>query len=113
MKGKRILLIAAMVLLAAALLSLVAVGRMVTPETSVLGYPDSFFDEQRQYASVSQQLKEQIEAPVSQGQRLGTMTVRSGEQILAQIPMVAQNAVDRLTLGDLIVLVLKQTAMAK
>ena len=47
--------------LAAALLSLLAVGRMVTPETSVLGYPDSFFDEQRQYARVSQQLKEQIE----------------------------------------------------
>ena len=54
-----------------------------------------------------------VTAPVSAGQKLGTLTVRVGEQVLAQIPMVAQNAVERLTLGDLIVLVLKQTAMAK
>ena len=58
-------------------------------------------------------LEPTVTAPVSAGQKLGTLTVRVGEQVLAQIPMVAQNAVDRLTLGDLIVLVLKQTAMAK
>ena len=54
-----------------------------------------------------------VTAPVSAGQKLGTLTVRVGEQVLAQIPMVAQSAVERLTLGYLIVLVLKQTAMAK
>lgn len=48
------------VMLATALAALLAVSRMVAPETSVLGYPDSFFDEQNRYAQVSQQLKEQI-----------------------------------------------------
>jgi hypothetical protein len=50
---------------------------------------------------------------VSKGQRLGTMTVRSGEQVLAQIPMVAAQPVQKLTWGQLFVLVLKQISMAR
>ncbi len=42
-------------------------------------------------------LEESVAAPVSQGQRLGTMTVKAGEQILAQIPLVAQSPVEKLT----------------
>ena len=34
------------------------------------------------------ELEETVEAPVHQGQRLGTLTYRSGEQILRQIPLV-------------------------
>ena len=52
-------------------------------------------------------------APVSQGQRLGTLTVRAGEQILAQIPLVAEDTVERLTWGDLTVKILRRIAMAK
>ena len=58
-------------------------------------------------------LEEMVAAPVSRGQRLGTLTVRSGEQILAQIPLVAAESVERLTWGDLIVKILKQIAMAR
>ena len=74
-----------------------------------------FLIEKSQRGSVTTELilEPTVTAPVSAGQKLGTLTVRVGEQVLAQIPMVAQTAVDRLTLGDLIVLVLKQTAMAK
>jgi D-alanyl-D-alanine carboxypeptidase (penicillin-binding protein 5/6) len=47
-------------------------------------------------------LTDSVTAPVSKGQRLGTMTVKAGEQILAQIPMVAQDAVPRLTFGEIL-----------
>ena len=36
-------------------------------------------------------LEEGVTAPVSRGQRLGTMTVRAGEQILMEVPLVAEN----------------------
>ena len=58
-------------------------------------------------------VEEAVEAPVSLGQNLGTMTVRAGEQVLAQIPLVAAEPVERLTYGDLFLLVLKYAAMAK
>ena len=58
-------------------------------------------------------LEESVTAPVSQGQRLGTLVIKSGQQILAQIPLVAEGAVERLSWGELMVKVLKQVAMAK
>ena len=57
-------------------------------------------------------LEEFVAAPVSQGQRLGTMTIKAGDQILAQVPLVAEEGVERLSWGDLVVKVLKQVAMA-
>ena len=62
--------------------------------------------------TVEIQLVEQVAAPVSQGQRLGTMTVRSGEQILAQIPMVAATGVPRLTWGQIFARILGCIVMA-
>ena len=58
-------------------------------------------------------LEEQVTAPVSQGQRLGTMTVKVGEQILSEVPLVAAEGVERLSWGDLFVKVIKRAAMAK
>lgn len=46
-------------------------------------------------------LEEGVTAPVSQGQRLGTLEIKAGDQILAQVPMVAEAPVERLTLGQL------------
>lgn len=56
-------------------------------------------------------LEEGVTAPVSQGQRLGMMTIRAGEQILAQIPLVAQQAVQRKTWGQIFWEVLRIVAM--
>ena len=52
-----------------------------------------------QKASVSTEvrLEEEVTAPVSKGQRLGTLTVKAGEQILKEIPMVAEAGVEKLT----------------
>ena len=54
-----------------------------------------------------------VEAPVAQGQQLGTLTVKDGDQILAEIPLVAEAPVDALTWGDLMALVLRKVAMAQ
>ncbi len=58
-------------------------------------------------------LEESVTAPVSKGQRLGTLTVRSGEQVLAQVPMVAAEAVPRLTWGEIFLKVLRKLTMSK
>ena len=59
------------------------------------------------------QLADTVTAPVSKGQRLGTMTVRMGEQILQQIPMIATESVQKKSFWDVFVDVLRQIAMAK
>ena len=56
-------------------------------------------------------LEPTVTAPVSRGQRLGTLTVRCGEQILAQVPMVAGEGVPRLTYAALFFLVLRAAVM--
>jgi len=68
---------------------------------------------QRDMVTTHIQLDPEVAAPVSKGQRLGTMTVKAGEQILAQIPMVARESIPRLTWGELFVKVLRKVAMAR
>ena len=58
-------------------------------------------------------LEDSLTAPVSRGQRLGTLTVKAGEQVLSEIPMVAEAPVARLTWGDLFLQVLEQVSMAR
>ena len=66
-----------------------------------------------QKASVTTEvvLAAEVTAPVSQGQRLGTMTVKAGEQILAEIPMVAESAVEKLTFWQIYGRLLKRVCM--
>ena len=68
--------------------------------------------QQRDAVTTEITLEETVSAPVSQGQRLGTMTIRAGDQVLAQVPLVAEAPVRRLSWGDLVVKVLKKVAMA-
>ena len=57
------------------------------------------------------ELTDGVDAPVSQGQRLGTMTVKSGEQILAEIPLVAAEPVARLRWGEIFIRVLRRICL--
>ena len=59
------------------------------------------------------QLEESVTAPVEAGQKIGSLTVKAGEEILSEVPLVAVNAVDRLSWWDLFVKVLRRCAMAK
>ena len=68
---------------------------------------------QKNGITMEMSMEESVTAPVSQGQRIGTLTVKSGEQVLKEIPLVAETAVERLSAGDLFIKVLKRVAMAK
>ena len=68
---------------------------------------------QRGQVTTEVSMEESITAPVSRGQRLGTMTVKAGQQVLAQIPLVAAEPVQKLSWGQMFVKVLRQIAMAK
>ncbi|MBQ2927150.1 MAG: D-alanyl-D-alanine carboxypeptidase [Oscillospiraceae bacterium] len=83
--------------------------------SAVLGEAGSLLVDKGQKGSIAMELtvEESVMAPVSRGQRLGTLTVKSGEQVLKEIPLVAQETVERLGFGELFIKVLKRTAMAK
>ena len=57
-------------------------------------------------------LEPSVTAPVQQGQRLGTLTVKSGEQVLKEVPLVASQDVGRLSYGEIYLLTLKRAGMA-
>ncbi|MGM9627113.1 MAG: D-alanyl-D-alanine carboxypeptidase family protein [Faecousia sp.] len=80
-----------------------------------LGDTDSLLIDKAQKNAITTELSMEpsVTAPVSQGQRLGTLTIRSGEQILREVPLVAAENVERLTWGDLFGMVLGRAAMAK
>ena len=59
------------------------------------------------------QLEEFCTAPVEKGTRLGTLTVRSGEETLLEVPLVAAREVKRKTFRDWLLLVLRKASMAK
>lgn len=58
------------------------------------------------------ELSEELEAPIAQGQQLGMMTISAGDRILAQIPIEANATVNRLSLWQLTLRLLKKTCMA-
>ena len=68
---------------------------------------------QRNAVTTQVELEPEVKAPVRKGQRLGTLTVRSGEQVLKEIPLVAAESVEKLNYWDIFVQVLKRFVMAK
>ena len=52
-----------------------------------------------QIASLTQEtsLPEMVDAPVVQGQKLGTLTVRDGEMVVLEVPVLAAERVEKLT----------------
>lgn len=63
---------------------------------------------QKNQINLRTEVLEEVTAPVSKGQRLGTLSVMVGEQVLSQIPLVAEEAVPKLTWGQMFQRVLKQ-----
>lgn len=56
-------------------------------------------------------LEPELSAPVAQGQTVGLLTVLREGEVLAEIPLVAQSAVERLTFADMFRLILGKVAM--
>jgi len=58
-------------------------------------------------------LLEEVAAPVGKGQKLGTVTIRIGEQIVAQVPLVAKTGVARLSWGEVFRQIIQKIAFMK
>ena len=91
----------------------VKLGKMSVATAEPAERPQLLVDKS-QKSSVTTQvtLEESVAAPVSRGQRLGTLTIKAGEQVLAQVPLVAKEPVERLSFGDLFVKIFRRVAMA-
>ncbi len=57
-------------------------------------------------------LEESVPAPVALGDRLGTLTVTSGEEVVAEIPLLAGEEVPRVTYGQMLLRLLKTACLA-
>lgn len=57
-------------------------------------------------------LASQVDAPVSKGDLLGTLTVTSGEDVIAELPLVAGEDVSRVTYGQMLRRVLQMAFLA-
>ncbi len=82
--------------------------------TAEMGSRDAMLIDKGQKSLVTTHidLETEVTAPVSKGQRLGTMTVKAGEQILKEIPLVASQGVERLGWGQVFWKVLKNLALS-
>ena len=83
--------------------------------SAVLGGETQMLIDKGKKSSVTTEvtLVESVTAPVTKGQVLGTMTVKAGDQLLAEVPLVAAEDVPRLSWGDIFVKVLRKVAMAR
>jgi D-alanyl-D-alanine carboxypeptidase (penicillin-binding protein 5/6) len=52
----------------------------------------------------------EVSAPVGKGQRLGTLTLKVGQQVLKEIPLIADEGVARLTWGEIFWQILQNIA---
>ena len=68
---------------------------------------------QKNSVTTETELEPYLTAPVARGQRIGTLRLRSGEQILREVPLIAAEPVERLTFGNLFVRGLGRRCMAK
>ncbi len=57
------------------------------------------------------ELCEEVTAPVQAGQQLGTLTIATDERILAEIPIIAPSAVEKVTLWELTTQLLRKLCM--
>ena len=82
----------------------------VIPETA----PQLLVEKSKLNAITSEvTLEPSVDAPVAQGRKLGMLTVKAGEELLAEIPLVAETAVERLGFPAVMGMVLRKVAMAK
>ena len=67
--------------------------------------------DQKQGIQTEVTLEGTVTAPVSQGQSLGMLTIRTGESVLERIPLVAGNSVPRLTWAQMCWKILQRILM--
>ena len=68
---------------------------------------------QRNQVNITTQLPDSIDAPVSKGQKIGTVTVRVGDQVVSEVPLLAEEAVPKLSWWQMFLRILRRICMAK
>nr|WP_325183483.1 D-alanyl-D-alanine carboxypeptidase family protein [uncultured Oscillibacter sp.] len=81
----------------------------------VLGEESALLLEKSKAGNLSQSaaLEESVPAPVALGDRLGTLTVSSGEEVVAEIPLLAGEEVPRITYGQMFLRLLRTACLAE
>jgi D-alanyl-D-alanine carboxypeptidase (penicillin-binding protein 5/6) len=91
----------------------VTLGTQATVQP-VLGDGGTLLLEKTQAGSLSQSvtLAESVEAPVEVGTQLGTLTVTAGEEVVAELPLLAGEAVPRITYGQMLLRLLRMAFLS-
>ena len=91
----------------------VSLGTQATVQP-VLGDGAALLLEKAQAGDLQQtvSLPETADAPVAVGDPLGTLTVTSGEEVVAEIPLLAGEEVPRITYGQMLLRVLKMAFLS-
>lgn len=81
----------------------------------VLGEGSTLLLEKAKAGNLSQSvtLEESAAAPVALGDRLGTLTVSSGEEVVAELPLLAGEEVPRVTFGQMFLRLLRTACLAE
>ena len=81
--------------------------------TAVPGEDSQILIEKSQKNTVTTrvELDEAVTAPVSQGQKLGTLSLLAGDQVIAQVPLVAAQPVAKLSWGQMFKRVIKSICL--
>lgn len=87
----------------------VTMGQYTTLQPE-LGAVEKLLVSKAQAADITKEVElvETVKAPVLEGDVLGTLTVRAGEEVLTEISLVAGHSVSRLTFGNIFVALLKK-----
>ena len=82
--------------------------------TAVPNGEDAVLIEKGQKNQIAQQVEllDGVDAPVSKGQRLGTLYMKAGDQVLKEIPLVAEEAVEKLTFWQMFGRIFQKLVMA-
>ena len=67
---------------------------------------------QRSNITTEMEVEEQVDAPVEKGQKLGTLTVKAGDQVLSTVSIVSPERVEKLTWMQLTGRILRSICMA-
>lgn len=90
--------------------------RLGTAETVQPGLPtgSTLLVEKTKAGQLTQsvELPDEVEAPVAAGQALGTLTVRAGDEVLLELPLQAEQAVEKLSWGGMLTRLLRCAFLA-
>lgn len=76
----------------------VKLGKADTVEVTLEEKQAQLIDKaQKNLASVEYTVVEEVTAPVSKGQKLGTLQIKAGDRILAELPLTAAKAVEKIS----------------